>query len=485
MTNRYPAVAYSITVRAEYPNRPGMLGRIASAVGKMGGDIGAIDIVDSSRQRIVRDITINARDVAHGQEIAERLRTLRGLRVLSVSDPTFLMHLGGKIEVQPKVSIKTRSDLTLLYELGSARVSQAIYEDPQAAWRFTTKANSVAVVTDGSAVLGLGNIGPAAAMPVMEGKAMIFREMGGVNAWPICLTTQDPDEIVETVKLIAPGFGGINLEDIAAPRCFYVEERLQKELDIPVMHDDQHCTAVVVLAGLQNAIRVVEKRVEDLKVVICGAGAAGTATGRLLAAAGVRNIIGYDKEGVLHRGLDCKGHAGKQWFCENTNPDGLQGDLPSALKGADVFIGLSGPNVIAPENLAVMNKDAVVFVLANPDPEVSPEEAAAHVRIVATGRSDYPNQINNAICFPGFFRGLLEARAREVNTEMKLAAAWAIANAVPFSQLNEEYIIPSVFDPNLARAIAKEVAAAAYRTGVARRERRRTATAASGAPETA
>lgn len=472
MTNRYPAVAYSITLRAEYPNRPGMLGKIASAVGKVGGDIGGIDIVDSTRQRIVRDITINARDVAHGQEIAARVRAIRGIKVLNVSDPTFLMHLGGKIEVRPKVSVMTRNAMSWAYLPGPLRVAQAIHEDPQLAWRYTSKANSVAVVTDGSAVLGLGNIGPAAAMPVMEGKAMIFREMGGVNAWPFCLATQDPDEIVDTVKRIAPGFGGINLEDISSPRCFLIEERLQEELDIPVMHDDQHCAAVVVLAGLYNAMKLVDKRLEDLKVVICGAGAAGVATGRLLMEAGVRQIIGYDKEGVLHRGLDLDDNVGKKWFAENTNPNDFRGDLRGCLEGADVFIGLSGPNVLTPEHLKVMNRDAIVFALANPEPEIWPEEAAPYVRIMATGRSDYPNQVNNALCFPGFFRGLLDTRARRVSTEMKMAAARAIADAVPSGQLNEEYIMPSIFDGNVARSVAREVASAAHRTGVARRLRR-------------
>ena len=472
MTNRYPAVAYSITVRAEYPNRPGMLGKIASVVGKTGGDIGGIDIVDSTRQRIVRDITINARDVAHGQELAARVRAIRGLNVLNVSDPTFLMHLRGKIEVHPKVSVMTRNEMSWAYLPGPLRVAQAIYEEPRLAWRFTSKANSVAVVTDGSAVLGLGNIGPAAALPVMEGKAMLFREMGGVNAWPFCLATQDTDEIVETVKRIAPAFGGINLEDISAPRCFIIEERLQDELDIPVMHDDQHCAAVVVLAGLHNSMKLVDKRLEDLKVVICGAGAAGVATGQLLMEAGVRHIIGYDKVGVLHHGLDLEANVGQKWFAEKTNPHDFRGDLHGCLEGADVFIGLSGPNMLTTEHLKVMNRDAIVFALANPEPEIWPEEAAPYVRIMATGRSDYPNQVNNALCFPGFFRGLLDTMAWRVNSEMKMAAARAIAAVVPSGQLNEEYIMPSIFDGSVARSVAREVASAAHRTGVARRLRR-------------
>ena len=473
MTGRYPAVAYSITVRAEYSNRPGMLGGIASAVGKVGGDIGAVDIVESSRGLMVRDITINARDVAHGQQIADRVGSLRGVRVLSVSDPTFLLHLGGKIEMRSKTALTTRNELSLAYVPGVARVSTAIYDDPSAVWRLTSKGNSVAVVTDGSAVLGLGDIGPAAALPVMEGKALLFKELAGVDAWPICLSTKDPEEIIAVVKHIAPGFGGINLEDISAPRCFYIEERLIEELDIPVVHDDQHCTAVVVLAALYNALRVVDKRLEELKVVVSGAGAAGVATGRILVDAGVSNLIGYDREGILHRGQEYGGHAGKTWYAENTNPQNFRGDLMGAMEGADVFIGLSGPNVLTVEHLTAMNRDPVVFAMANPEPEIRPEEAAPYARVMATGRSDYPNQINNVLCFPGFFRGLLDSQAREVNTDMKLAAARAIAGAVPASQLNEEYIVPSVFDRNVASAVGREVAAAAQRTGAAQRRRRR------------
>ncbi|MBI2170957.1 MAG: NAD-dependent malic enzyme [Chloroflexi bacterium] len=472
MTNRYPAVAYSIALRAEYPNRPGMLGKIAAAIGKVGGDIGAVDIVDSSREYIVRDITVNARDVAHGQEIAQRLRSMRGVKVLSISDPTFLLHLRGKIEMRSKVALKTRSDMSMAYRPGVIRVAYAIYEEPSAVWTLTTKSNSVAVVTDGTAVLGLGDIGPAAAMPVMEGKAMLFKEMAGVDAWPICLATKDPDAIIRAVKNIAPTFGGINLEDIAAPKCFYIEERLKEELDIPVMHDDQHCTAVVVLAAITNMLKVVDKRLEDLKIVISGAGAAGVATGKLLKEAGARNIIGYDREGILYRGKEYGGHPGKAWFANDCNPQDYRGDLMGAMEGADLFIGVSGPGVLTAEHLKRMNRDAAVFAMANPDPEIAPEEAEPYVRIMATGRSDYPNQINNVLGFPGFFRGLLDCRAREVNTEMKLAAAWAIAQAVPDSQLNEEYIIPSVFDRNVVRAVAREVAAAAQRTGVARRVRR-------------
>jgi malate dehydrogenase (oxaloacetate-decarboxylating) len=472
MTNRYPAVAYSVTIRAEYANAPGMLGEIASAVGRIGGDIGAVDIVDSSRGKMVRDITVHARDVPHGEEIAACVGAIRGIRVMSVSDPTFLLHLRGKVAMQAKVPLKTRNDLSLASTPGVARIAAAIHDDPTAAWTLTTKSNSVAVVTDGTAVLGLGNIGPAAAMPVMEGKALLFKELAGVDAWPICLATTDPDEIVRAVKNIAPGFGGINLEDIAAPKCFAIEERLQEMLDIPVLHDDQHCTAVVVLAAVYNTLKLVGKRIEDLKVVISGAGAAGVATGRILMEAGVSDIIGYDREGVLHRGLDLSDHIGKQWFAESANPLDYRGDLAGAMNGADLFIGVSGPGVLSPEHLKGMNRDAAVFAMANPEPEILPEDAAPYVRVMATGRSDYPNQINNVLAFPGFFRGLLDSRARAVNSEMKIAAARAVAEAVPSSQLNEEYLMPSVFDRGVARAVGREVAAAAHRTGVARRLRR-------------
>ena len=473
MSVRYPGVAYSVTIRTEYGNKPGMLGKVTSAIGDVGGDITAVDIIESSRDSIVRDITVNARDVAHGQQVVARVRALPDVKVLNVSDPTFLLHFRGKLEVHSKSPLKTRSDLSMAYTPGVARVCMAIYDDPDAVWNLTIKGNSVAVVSDGTAVLGLGDIGPAAAMPVMEGKAMLFKELGGVDAWPICLATKDPDEIVDTVKRIAPTFGGINLEDISAPRCFYIEDRLREEIDIPVFHDDQHGTAVVTLAGLINALKLVNKRIENLKCVLVGTGAGGIATTKLLMEAGLRNIIGCDRTGVLHRGRDYGDNDAKRWFADNTNPDDFRGTLLEAMEGADFFLGLSGPGVLTPEHIKVMNRDAIVFAMANPDPEIFPEEAEPYVKIMATGRSDYPNQINNALCFPGFFRGLLDSRARTVNTEMKLAAAHAIASAVPASQLNEEYIVPNVFDRNVARAVAREVAAAAQRTGVAQRTRRR------------
>jgi malate dehydrogenase (oxaloacetate-decarboxylating) len=467
-----PGVAYSVTIRAEYPNNPGALGSITSRIGEVGGDITAVDIVHSSRSKIVRDLSVNARDVAHGQSIVATVKAIPGIHVVNVSDATFLMHLRGKLEIQSKSPLKTRNDLSMAYTPGVGRICMAIYDDPEAVWNLTIKSNTVAVVTDGTAVLGLGDIGPEAAMPVMEGKAMLFKELAGVDAWPVCLATKDPDEIVETVKNIAPGFGGINLEDISAPRCFYIEKRLRAELDIPVFHDDQHGTAVVALAGLYNALKIVNKKIGDVKTVIVGVGAGGVATARLMMEAGMRNIIGCDRSGVLHRGRDYDGNEGKIWFAENTNPDNFRGTLLEAMKGADLFIGLSGPGILTTDHLAVMNSDAMVFAMANPDPEIFPEEAAPFVRIMATGRSDYPNQINNALCFPGFFRGLLDSRSKEVNTEMELAAARAIADVVTPSQLNEEYIIPTVFDRNVARNVAKEVAGAAHDTQVARHTRR-------------
>ncbi|MFQ5860813.1 MAG: NADP-dependent malic enzyme, partial [Dehalococcoidia bacterium] len=360
----------------------------------------------------------------------------------------------------------------MAYTPGVARVCMAIHEDPKSIWTLTAKGNTVAVVTDGSAVLGLGDIGPDGAMPVMEGKVLLFKELAGVDAWPICLRTKDPDQIVETVKLLATGFGGINLEDISAPRCFSIEERLRQELDIPVFHDDQHGSAVVAMAGLTNALKVVQKRLEELKVVMVGAGAGGVATAKLLRVAGVSNIIMVDREGIVHRGRDFGANEGKRWLAEHTNPEDVRGGLTEAIEGADLFIGLSGPNVLTVDQVKRMNRDAIVFALANPDPEIWPEEVAPYARIVATGRSDYPNQINNALCFPGLFRGALDVRAREINDEMSLAAAQAIASCVSPRDLNEEYIMPSIFDKNVVRTVAREVSAAAVRTRVAQRRRR-------------
>jgi malate dehydrogenase (oxaloacetate-decarboxylating) len=471
MSTVAPSASYSLTVRLAIQNRPGMLGRVAMAIGDAGGDIGAVDLVESGRDRIIRDITIDARDSVHGTQIVNRLKQTSGVRVINISDRTFLMHLGGKIEVQGKVPIRTRDDLSMAYTPGVARVCLAIKEDRQRAFSLTIKQNTVAVVTDGTAVLGLGDIGPEAALPVMEGKAMLFKEFANVDAFPICLATKEPDKIVETVKCLAPGFGGINLEDIAAPRCFEIEDRLRKELDIPVFHDDQHGTAVVVLAALLNALRIVKKDLKKLRVVVTGVGAAGTATIKILLSSGVRDIIGVDEFGTIYkdrpRGMDFM----KRWVAGATNPRHVKGRLADALERADVFIGLSVPRILGVRDLKRMARDPIVFAMANPVPEIQPEEAARHVRVMATGRSDYPNQINNVLCFPGFFRGLLDSRARTVNDEMKVAAARAIAACVGRAELTEEYIIPSVFNKAVAPAVAAGVARAAHATGVARRRR--------------
>jgi malate dehydrogenase (oxaloacetate-decarboxylating) len=470
-----PSASYSQTVRLEIQNRPGMLGKVTSAIGKAGGDIGAIDLVEVGRATMTRDISFNARDDRHGQQVVERVRAIGGVRIINVSDRTFLMHLGGKIEVKGKIPVKTRDDLSMAYTPGVARVCMAIHHDPEKAYALTIKQNTVAVVTDGSAVLGLGDIGPAGAQPVMEGKALIFKEFAGVDAFPLCLATKDVDEIVMIVKAIAPVFGGINLEDISAPRCFEIEERLQRDLDIPVFHDDQHGTAVVVLAALLNASRVVKKKLADVRIVFTGAGASGIATAKLLMKAGARHIIGCDRAGAIYKGRTENMNPMKEWFSEHTNPRRIRGSAGDALAGADVFIGLSGPGVVSLKDIKSMNHDAIVFAMANPVPEILPEEAASSVRVMATGRSDYPNQINNSCCFPGFFRGMLDVRARRVNDEMKLAAAHAIAGIVARSELSEEYITPSMFDPRLVPAVSTAVADAAIKTGVARRRRRGTA----------
>ena len=472
MAVRHPGVAYSITIRASYSNQAGMLGRITSAIGDVGGDIGAIDIVTAGPGPMVRDITVNTRDEPHSREIVKAIRALPDVEVLNVSDQVFLRHLGGKIEIRSKTPVKTRNDMSIVYTPGVGRVSMAIHEDPEAVWTLTSKGNTVAVVTDGTAVLGLGDVGPAAALPVMEGKALLFKELAGVDAWPICLDTTDPDLIVQTVKQLCVAFGGINLEDISAPRCFYIEERLRNEVDIPVFHDDQHGTAVVVMAALLNAEKIVGKKMQDLKVVMSGVGAAGVATARLLISSGVKDIVGIDSQGILHRGREYGDNDTKVWFAAATNPDDLEGGVRDAMRGADLFIGLSAPGVLTVDDVKLMNRDPIVFALANPDPEIWPEEANEHVRVMATGRSDYPNQVNNALCFPGLFRGVLDVRAREINDDMKLAAARAIASAVPDNQLNEDFMMPSIFDTSLVRRVARGVAAAAQATGVARRAKK-------------
>ncbi len=464
--------SYTITIRAHYPNRPGMLGAIASTIGAAGGDIGAIDIVQVTGASMVRDITVAVRDDPHAHEIVRALRKLDGVHIHNVSDAVLLSHLGGKIEVHNKLAIATRRDLSMVYTPGVARVCRAIESDPAAVWNLTIKRNSVAIVTDGTAVLGLGDIGPRAALPVMEGKAMLFKEFGHVDAWPICLDTKDPDEIVRIVKALAPGFGGINLEDISAPRCFQIESRLREELDIPVFHDDQDGTAVVVLAALHNALRIVNKTMEELRVVISGAGAAGTACARMLLSVGVQDIVAVDTAGILYEGRTENMTTVKEWLAQRTNGRRIKGSLPDAMEGADLFLGVSTADVLTVKDLQKMNRDPIVFALANPDPEIRPEEAQPHVRVLATGRSDYPNQINNVLCFPGLFRGALDVQAREINREMKTAAAEAIASAVGRKELSEEYIVPSVFNRGMFREVARAVSRAAERTGVAIRKRK-------------
>ncbi len=465
-----PSPSYSITLRLEFPNQVGMFGRVATVIGEMGGDIGAVDIVRAGKGTMVRDFTVNARDEAHEKEIVRAIKTIRGVRVIHVTDRTFQQHQGGKIEIHNKVPVKNRSDLSRIYTPGVARVCMAIHNDSSKAYRYTIKRNSVAIVTDGSAVLGLGDIGAAAALPVMEGKAMLFKEFANIDAFPLCLPTKDPEEIIQTVRNISPSFGGINLEDIGAPRCFEIEKRLRHELDIPVFHDDQHGTAVVVLAALLNATKIVRKRMKKLRVVIAGAGAAGTACSRILLEVGIRDIIVCDREGTLWRGRRKQMHHVKKWLSEYTNPRGIRGGIQDALQGADVFIGVSASNILKASHISTMASNPIVFALANPEPEISPEVASPHVRILATGRSDYPNQINNMLCFPGLFRGLLDARATTINEQIKLAAAHAISTAVDTKDLGEDYIIPSIFDRKVVTAVASAVSAAAFRSGVVRKE---------------
>jgi malate dehydrogenase (oxaloacetate-decarboxylating) len=418
--------------------------------------ITALDVADSQLDNVVIDVTCDAIDAAHAERITTALGASPILKVRKVSDRTFLLHLGGKLEVQSKVPLKTRDDLSRAYTPGVARICQAIAKDPADARRLTIKRNTVAVVTDGSAVLGLGNLGPAAALPVMEGKAALFKRFADVDAWPVCLDTQDVDEIVRTVQLIAPVYGGINLEDISAPRCFEVEARLRELLDIPVFHDDQHGTAVVVLAALRNALKLVKKDLATTKIVLSGAGAAGTAIARLLVLAGARNIIGFDSSGVINKKSNVSNEM-RKWFVDNCNPGQFEGTLSEAIKGADIFIGVSAPNVLTESDVQSMAKDAIVFALANPDPEIDPVLARKHAAVVATGRSDQPNQINNVLAFPGIFRGLLDAGASKITDELLVACADAIASCVSESQLNASFIVPSVFDPSVVKSVADAV----------------------------
>src|ERR671933_664474 len=466
---RTPSASYSVTLRVEYLNRAGSLGQIFTAIGEAEGDVGAVDIVQQG-EHSVRDITVNARDSEHGQQIADAINALPEAQVTSFSDRTFLTHLGGKIEVKPKMAVKTRDALSMAYTPGVARVCQAVANDPKQAFNLTIERNTIAVVSDGSAVLGLGDIGPGAAMPVMEGKAMLFKDLAGVDAFPLCLDTTDVDEIVRIVQCVAPTFGGINLEDISAPRCFEIERRLQETLDIPVFHDDQHGTAVVVLAALLNALKVVHKSAEHVRVVVVGAGAAGLACAKIILEHGVRDLVVCDIGGILHRDrtdLDPE----RAEMAARTNPRGLHGRADDALAGADVVVGVSAPGAISVEAVRTMADGAIVFAMANPVPEVQPEAVWGDVAIMATGRSDYPNQINNVLAFPGIFRGALDVRARSIDESMKLAAARAIAAVIPEHDLGPEYIVPSVFNRAVSPAVAEAVAKAAIASGVARRDR--------------
>jgi malate dehydrogenase (oxaloacetate-decarboxylating) len=455
-----PSPGYSITLRVAVRPDANSTTELASAVAATGAAVTALDIVESRHDAIVVDVTCNTVDDDHAKRIAENLDEREGFTVRKVSDRTFLLHLGGKLSVEPKVPLRNRDDLSRAYTPGVARVCLAIAAHPEDARRLTIKRNTVAVVTDGTAVLGLGHIGPAAALPVMEGKAALFKQFAGVDAWPVCLDTTDTEEIIAIVKALAPVYGGVNLEDISAPRCFEIERRLRAELDIPVFHDDQHGTAIVVLAALINALRVVDKKIGDVRIVISGVGAAGHAIIQLLQAQGADHIVACARSGAIHRG-ETYADEHREWIARHTNEDNFSGALPEALIGADVFIGVSGPNLLTGEDIARMANRAVVLALANPDPEIHPVEAGRHAAVVATGRSDFPNQINNVLAFPGLFRGLLDAAAREITTPMLVAAADAIADCVSAEELNPSYIVPSVFDARVAPAVAAAVAAQA------------------------
>ena len=447
---------YGITIRVEGSPELQPVALITSTITNAGATITALDVVESLLEKVVIDVTCDTIDADHAQEIHDALSAHNGLTVRKVSDRTFLLHLGGKIEVTSKVPLKTRDDLSRSYTPGVARISQAIVDDPSDVRRLTMKRNTVAVVTDGSAVLGLGNIGPAAALPVMEGKAALFKRFANVDAWPVCLDTQDVDEIVRTVQLIAPVYGGINLEDISAPRCFEVERRLRELLDIPVFHDDQHGTAIVVLAALRNALKLVKKDMSKVRIIMSGAGAAGTAIARLLVLSGATNIIAFDKDGVISKDSQSEDPM-RDWFIENSNKSNFKGSVHEALAGADIFIGVSAPNVLKEADIASMAAGSIVFALANPDPEIDPVIARKYAAVVATGRSDHPNQINNVLAFPGIFRGLLDANAHKITDKLLVAAAEAIADCVSPSQLNTSFIVPSVFDPNVVIQVAAAV----------------------------
>ena len=459
-----PVAGYQLLLRLKIANMPGNLGKVTTTIGSMGADIGSIDIVEATRDYIIRNFRVYCVDEEQARNIVEQLQAIAGVEVELASDRTFQLHRRGKIEVHNKVHIRTDAELAHVYTPGVARVSMHIHESPDAAWGLTIKPNTVAVVTDGTAVLGLGDIGPLAAMPVMEGKSMLFKAFGNIDAWPLCLDTKDTEEIIRTVKAIAPTFGGILLEDISAPRCFEIEDRLKAALDIPVFLDDQHGTAVVVLAALINSLKIIQKKPEDLKVVLLGVGAAGVACAKIMMNYGVKNIIGFDRTGAIYPGRENMNPA-KEWFAEHTNPDGYTGNHHDALRGADLFLGLSGPRQVTAEDIGVMADDAIVFALANPEPEIMPELIMGKAGIIATGRSDYPNQVNNVLCFPGLFRGALDVRATEITEEMKLVAAQAIASTIPDDLIREDYILPSVFNPEVVVRVAEAVKEEAIRSG--------------------
>jgi malate dehydrogenase (oxaloacetate-decarboxylating) len=463
-------IGFTSIVRIEAPTQLGTFAKIAAVIADLGGRIGAVDVHRIGTKRAIRDISIDVADEDQLDAVVAAIATIDGVRVVNVSDRTFLAHLGGKIEVVPRIPVNNREVLSRVYTPGVARVSLAIAEDPNKAYTLTMKRNSVAIVTDGTAVLGLGDVGPYAALPVMEGKAMLFKSFAGVDGYPICLDTKDVDEIVATVVRIAPAFGGINLEDISSPRCFDIEDRLVEALDIPVMHDDQHGTAIVILAALINALKIVHKKLSGVRVVVNGIGAAGAACAKILISAGVGDVIGVDRDGALVRGRTYANNRMWQWIADHSNKHPLEGALSKVLAGADVFIGVSAPNILTVDDLKRMAKDPIVFAMANPLPEISPELAEGHAAVMATGRSDYPNQVNNLLAFPGVFRGALDARARCINERMMLAAAHAIASVIGDDELSGEYIVPSVFDPRVVEAVSKAVACAAVESGCARKQ---------------
>ncbi|OXM84052.1 NAD-dependent malic enzyme [Paenibacillus rigui] len=457
----------SVIFRLELDHAKVNFGDVASVISKAGGDITSIDVIRAGQESSIRDITVSAADAIE-THILGVLQELDGIRVVNTSDSTFLAHLGGKISIQPTLPIKNRDDLSKVYTPGVARVCTAIHENPQKAYSLTIKRNTVAVITDGTAVLGLGDIGPEAAAPVMEGKAMLFKQLAGVDAFPLCLDTKDTEEMIRTIKAVSPIFGGINLEDISSPRCFEIETRLSEELDIPVFHDDQHGTAVVVIAGLLNALKVVHKQMSDIRVVVNGIGAAGVSICKMLLAAGVNRLVPVDRDGAIVRG-ESYSHPMWQWLAEQPQVEAVPGSLQEVLHGADVFIGVSRGGLLGAQDIKSMAPDNIVFAMANPKPEIDPEEALPHVRVFATGRSDYPNQINNVLVFPGLFRGALDCRARRINEPMKLAAARAIASVVTESELNAQYIIPSIFNEQVVAKVSRAVIEAAILTGTARR----------------